>query len=116
MRNSTRLLVLFFLLALITGIKATHNRAGEISYIRIAPFTKVVGGSIVPEYIYLITVTKYTDDGPGIADRCVDTVFFGDGERGIAPRINGPVMSCGCGNMGGFALGCGVKIIDEKNP
>ncbi len=86
---------------------ATHNRAGEISYKRIAPFTKVVGGITVPVYNYFITVTKYTDHGSQIADRCVDTLDFGDGTTGVAPRINGTGSpTCGC-------TYCGILIIND---
>jgi len=100
---------------------ATHNRAGEITYKRIAPFTKVVGGVTVQVYTYSITVIKYTDDCvlsncTGIADRCHDTIYFGDGERGIAPRINNPVADCQCGFSNGTAVGCGSLIINEAGP
>src|SRR5687768_10360106 len=108
------LFILIIFLAHFTAL-ATHNRAGEITYKRIAPFTKVVGGVTVPVFTYSITVIKYTDDGSGsiqIADRCVDTVDFGDNERGVAPRINGGT-SCGCGTIGGVQVGCGVLIINE---
>src|SRR4051812_37836190 len=97
-----KLFVLLFFLCF-TYANATHNRAGEITYKRIAPFTAVVGGVTVQVYTYSITVIKYTDDGPTIADRCVDTVFFGDGSRGIAPRING-ATGCGCGNLNSLAI------------
>lgn len=95
---------------------ATHNRAGEILYTRIAPFTTVVAGGVtVPVYTYSIIIITYTDDGPAIADRCEDTVYFGDGQRGIAKRINnpatGPTLNCGCG----AGVGCGEIIINETN-
>lgn len=84
---------------------ATHNRAGEITYKRIAPFTTVSGGITVPYYKYLITVTKYTDHGSSIADRCVDTIYFGDGSSDIAARVNGGSgLSCGCPNCGTIIL------------
>jgi len=87
---------------------ATHNRAGEIVYKRIAPFTQVIPGvGTVQVYTYSITLTKYTDDGPGIADRCVDTIYFGDGQRGIADRINGPSTFCDCD------LHCGEIVISD---
>jgi gliding motility-associated-like protein len=106
---------LFLFLGSFLISNATHNRAGEISYKRIAPFTKTVGGITVQNYRYLITVIKYTDDGPGIADRCVDTVYFGDGDRGVAPRVNGSTGSCGCGNLNNTPIGCGVVIINDAN-
>ena len=40
---------------------SSHNRAGEISYKRVQPFTSLVGGVSVPTYSYLITVTVYSD-------------------------------------------------------
>ncbi len=86
-------------------LKATHNRAGEILYKRIAPFTALVGGVTKEVYTYSITVIKYTNDGSQIADRCADTVYFGDGTRGVAPRINhNGSVSCNecptkCGEM-----------------
>ncbi len=98
---------------LFTQLHATHNRAGEITYKRIQPFTRVVGGITVQVYTYSITVIKYTDDGSGIADRCKDTIYFGDGERGIAPRINGITSGCGCGFQDGQAVTCGSLIINE---
>lgn len=87
---------LSFLLLLSIHALATHNRAGEILYKRIQPFTQIVGGEEVPLYRYLITIIKYTNDDNvnQVADRCVDTVYFGDGSVGIAPRING---TSGCG-------------------
>jgi gliding motility-associated-like protein len=97
---------------------ATHNRAGEITYKRIPPFSEVKGGITVPRYTYLITVTKYTKHGDsGVADRCVDTVYFGDEERGIAPRTNGfppAVDQCGCGKFNNMQVGCGEVILRSK--
>jgi len=97
-------------------VHATHNRAGEITYKRIAPFTTVTGGVTVQVYTYSITVIKYTDDGNGIADRCVDTVYFGDSERGIAPRINGIMcpLNNQCGSVNNIAVTCGSVIINEN--
>ncbi len=71
----------YFLIAALFGIafslKATHNRAGEITY-------KWISG-----YTYSITLTTYTDDGPSIADRCKLTIYFGDGDSCQAIRQNG---------------------------
>ncbi len=58
-------------------MKATHNRAGEITY-------KWISG-----YTYSITLTTYTDDGASIADRCKLTIHFGDGDSCQAIRENG---------------------------
>ncbi|MEO6305118.1 MAG: hypothetical protein ABIP51_18310, partial [Bacteroidia bacterium] len=101
-----RLLVLLFILISVYTF-ATHNRAGEIQYKRIAPFTQVVGNLTVQVYTYSITLIKYTDHGAGIADRCVDTIYFGDGQRGIAQRINGGPSLCGDCNQ------CGDLIINN---
>lgn len=95
---------------------ATHNRAGEITYKRIAPFTQFIpGAGNSPIYKYLITVTKYTDHsytGHEVADRCVDTVYFGDGQRGVAYRVNGGgTLNCDCADD----VPCGALIIDENN-
>lgn len=87
---------------------ATHNRAGEILYKRVAPFTQVVAGITVQVYTYSITLVKYTDHGPNVADRCVDTIYFGDGTRGIADRINSGVSGCACNN-----IPCGNLIIND---
>ena len=101
-----RLLVLLLILFSVYGF-ATHNRAGEILYKRIAPFTQVVGNITVQVYTYSITLIKYTDHGNGVADRCVDTIYFGDGARGVAPRINGGTGLCNDCNQ------CGSLIISD---
>jgi len=63
--------------------KATHNRAGEITY-------KWISG-----YTYQIKVTTYTNIGSsGLADRCEDTVHFGDGTSAVVLRSNGPSGGC----------------------
>ena len=100
-------LILIFILLSIYGF-ATHNRAGEILYKRIAPFTQTLGNLTVQVYTYSITLVKYTDDGANIADRCVDTIYFGDGQRGVAQRINGSIGGCQCGNTP-----CGNLIIND---
>lgn len=102
-----RLIFLILVLSSIT-LQATHNRAGEIRYIRIAPFSQ--NGNAV--YTYSITLIRYTDDGPGIADRCFDTIYFGDGQKAIALRQNGPTGSCGCGTVNASAVGCGSLMIN----
>ncbi len=102
---------IFFLFFSVLAL-ATHNRAGEIQYKRIAPYTQSVGGITTPYYKYLITVIKYTDETHGnhiVADRCADTVYFGDGTHDIAYRTNGPAGSCGCGSTP-----CGDVIITDQ--
>jgi len=103
-----RKILLSFLILLSCYGFATHNRAGEILYTRIQPFTTVVGGITVQVYTYSFTIIKYTDDGPSIADRCEDTLYFGDGTRGIAERVNGGITGCGCGSTP-----CGSVIIND---
>ena len=89
--------------------EASHNRSGEILYKRIAPYSNVSG----PVYTYSITIIKYTDTGVGIADRCVDTIFPGDGTKLVAPRING-LTSCSCGSLNSTAIGCGEIIFSVQ--
>lgn len=103
--------VLSFLIFLSIHGFATHNRAGEILYKRIQPFTQVVGGEVVPVYRYLITIYKYTNDDGGqqVADRCEDTVYFGDGTSEVIARING---TSGCGQG---CQHCGEIIIPDQN-
>lgn len=104
-----------FLFLFITGVKATHNRAGEITYKRIAPFSTVVGGVTVQVFTYSITVILYTADGQFIADRCIDTLYFGDNQREVINRVNGLTFGCDCNNFTNKPVGCGVLIIDELN-
>ncbi|MES2565418.1 MAG: gliding motility-associated C-terminal domain-containing protein [Bacteroidota bacterium] len=60
--------------------KATHNRAGEITYTWVGP----------GKYTYKVKVTTYTNiGGTNLADRCEDTVYFGDGTRAVVLRSNG---------------------------
>jgi len=82
--------LLFF--SLIIGFffsaKATHNRAGEITYQWISGYT------------YKIKITTYTNIGsPNLADRCYDTLYFGDGGRAVVPRSNGNTTAL-CGISG----------------
>ncbi|MBS1651395.1 MAG: gliding motility-associated C-terminal domain-containing protein [Bacteroidetes bacterium] len=101
-----RVCILFLFIILNSLVYATHNRAGEILYTRIQPFTTSVAGYTVPVYTYSFTIILYTNDGPGIADRCQDTIYFGDGTRGIAPRINddGSVNCSSCNFCGQIIL------------
>jgi gliding motility-associated-like protein len=77
-------LFLIFLGIAFSG-SATHNRAGEITY-------KCNGNT------YTITLVTYTADGDNIADRCQDTIYFGDGTSAVVPRSNGPLGTTDCGN------------------
>lgn len=106
--------VLVLLFIFVSAISfATHNRAGEIVYKRIAPFTSMVGGALVPYYNYSITIIVYTDDGNNIADRCsLDTIYFGDGQVGSFPRVNGGMLiGCDCSSN----YSCGEIIINDPN-
>ena len=73
-------LFIIFCIGLFFTSKATHNRAGEITY-------KWLYGTT-----YQIKVTTYTNIGSAsLADRCEDTVYFGDGTRAIVLRSNNPL-------------------------
>ena len=65
---------------------ATHNRAGEITYVCDPnnPFK------------YTITITTYTKilGDASAADRCELELRYGDGERDTIPRSNGGVETC----------------------
>lgn len=104
------LIIFFSLIFLPSG--ATHNRGGEILYQRVAPFYSVVGTSTVDIYKFRITVNRYHDFGANVAERCVDTVYFGDGAKSFANRSNGPVSPiCYCNN----SVPCGSIIINDPN-
>ncbi|MCC6369806.1 MAG: gliding motility-associated C-terminal domain-containing protein [Bacteroidia bacterium] len=113
MKAARKILLFILCTTAFNLLHATHNRAGEITYTRIAPTTTVVGGVTVELYKYRITLVKYTDYGSGVADRCVDTIYFGDGTRGIAPRTNGNTYTCGC-NVGNTSIPCGSIIINAS--
>jgi hypothetical protein len=100
-----------FAALLVSGyVSASHNRAGDITYTRIPPYVQTVGGSTVAVYNYSIVVTRYTDSGINIADRCVDTVYFGDGSRGVASRQNGgTACSCGAPSL------CGDIVVNQPS-
>ena len=95
-------LLLLFCIGLAFTLKATHNRAGEITY-------KWLFG-----YTYEIKVTTYTNvGGNNLADRCEDTVYFGDGTRAIVLRSNsiGPCNGgCSPGCEGIILPGGTIKI------
>ena len=80
--------------------KATHNRAGEITY-------KWLFG-----YTYQIKVTTYTNiNGANLADRCEDTVYFGDGTRAVVLRSNGTTSTlCSGGAKDGDPLNSKIKL------
>lgn len=81
MRKLYALLTFLFVLSSI-GAYATHNRAGEISFVRLGPTT------------YKAIVITYTkSDSP--ADRCRIELNWGDGQIDTLNRINGqPISGC----------------------
>ena len=92
---------ILFCLGFYLTSKATHNRAGEITY-------KWLFG-----YTYQIKVTTYTNiGGTNLADRCEDTVYFGDGTRAVVLRSNGPFGSCGAPAREGQPINSDIKLND----
>lgn len=87
------LLILFLFCSYFS--KATHNRAGEILYKRIAPYTATVNGFVVAVYAYEFKINTYTEiNSPGgNADRCKLTLHLGNGDSIICRRTNGPNSS-----------------------
>ncbi len=85
---------------------STHNRGGQITY-------QYIGNPLDPanRYTYLFTITVYMNDGPNIADRCYDTLYFGDGKSSVVARNNGPIGGCDCGTVPCGELICpGFKV------
>ena len=82
------LLFIFFFISSVS-VFATHNRAGEITYKHIPPSSPT--GS---KYRYGITITTYSNTIATTADRCELTIYLGDGDSAIAPRINGTSTLC----------------------
>ena len=79
--------------------KATHNRAGEITYRWLFGLT------------YQIKVTTYTNiNGTNLADRCEDTVYFGDGTRAVVLRSNGVSGLCSPPALNGVPLNSNIKL------
>ena len=79
MKNSItkKLILLVFVSFSFSSLNATHNRAGEITYVQLSDLT------------YEITVTTFTYT-LSLADRQTLDVDFGDNSISTAPRINGP--------------------------
>ncbi len=73
------LIFIVFLLPWSGKIWATHNRAGDITYVQIGPLK------------IRLTVTTYTKTSSGGADRDSVDVFWGDGQRHWIYRVNGPL-------------------------
>jgi len=65
---------------------ATHNRAGEITYLQTGPLTVE------------ITITTYTKSSSAAADRDSLELFWGDGSSEFVPRTNGGGNGVNIGN------------------
>ncbi|MBL7936358.1 MAG: hypothetical protein JNM51_11195, partial [Bacteroidia bacterium] len=92
-------ILLVICLGFFTNANATHNRAGEITY-------KWLYG-----YTYQIKVTTYTNIyGSNLADRCEDTVYFGDGTRAVVFRSNGGSSLCSPPAKDGVAINAKIKL------
>lgn len=70
-------LVLFLFIVSALAAKATHNRAGEITYKQVSGFT------------YQFTIVTFTDNSSN-ADRNELMLYFGDGDSIQVTRYNGP--------------------------
>jgi len=81
-----RYYIIHLLIFAYSGVYATHNRAGEITY-------KWLGG-----LNYEATIVTYTFTGTP-ADRCELEIFWGDGTSDTISRINGPPQG-GCPHFG----------------
>lgn len=88
---------LFFILCLswFSVLRATHNRAGEITY-------RYING-----YTYEVTITTYTKESSQ-ADRCELTINWGDSTSSILKRVNG-AKTCSNGAGIGESIGNDVK-------
>lgn len=93
MKNITKILLAVVFAFSFKSLWASHNRAGEITY-------KWLYG-----YTYEIVITTYTNTNNTNADRCYDTLYFGDGTMEAVPRINGVT-----GNLCGPNVGDGQMI------
>lgn len=91
------LLLLLVVLCFAEKGRATHNRAGEITYRHLSGLT------------YEITITTYTKASSIQADRCELDLNFGDGTSAIVPRSNGPSSVPCPGRRAGILLGNDVR-------
>ena len=76
-RNSYLISLLIAIVGLVNSARATHYRAGEITYKQLVAYT------------YEISVITYTDPVNTGADRTELEVNYGDGKSEIVPRSNG---------------------------
>lgn len=108
--------IISFILVLITfNALATHNRAGEILYKRIAPFSATINNVVVPVYNYSFQINTYTEINSqgGNADRCRLTLYMGNGDSILVPRINGsPGPSSGecAGTFNGVDINSNTRV------
>lgn len=108
------LIVIFLFFTLLT--KATHNRAGEILYKRVAPYTATVNNVIIPVYFYEFIINTYTEinSSSGNADRCKLTLYLGNGDSIVMKRTNGPASSAG-GDCAGTHEGVELNFTTKWN-
>jgi len=88
MKFMLKYFLLVMMLVFAFEVNATHNRAGEITYVQTGPLT------------ILMTVTTYTKTSSISADRDSIEIFWGDGTSEVVQRSNG----------NGVPLGNDVKI------
>ena len=102
MRPLKFIAIILTLFAFVKQAEATHNRAGEITY-------KWLYG-----YTYQIKITTYTNIGStGLADRCEDTLHFGDGTTAVVLRSNGGSGLCSFPAKDGVPLPGGTIKLNE---
>ena len=99
MKSHKKIILLALTIMLSKFIFSSHNRAGEITY-------KWLFG-----YTYEIVITTYTNTNQTTADRCYDTLYFGDGTSEAVARINGTTGSlCGPGVGDGVMIATSIKL------
>lgn len=92
-------ILLIICLGFFTNANATHNRAGEITY-------KWLYG-----YTYEIKATIYTNIyGSSLADRCEETIYFGDGTMSVVFRSNGVSSLCSPPAKDGVTINAKIKL------
>ena len=72
-----KIIIIFLLIIVSSGLYATHNRAGEISFVQKGPLT------------FEATITLYTKTSSVAADRDSVEIFWGDGSSQFLRRSNG---------------------------
>lgn len=92
------LLICLILIAAVLNAYATHNRAGEITYLHQPDEDN--------QFRYEIIVTTYTKQSSTNADRDSLTINWGDNSSTLLARNNGPFID---GNFNGEILGNDIK-------